>query len=610
MNLLYKTGIICRRMFSVKLFIDGTRSLFKEGPRIFLDKAFQHVQQVLYFELVGDKAIYSVWIKQNRLSKEDIERIKIEAAAFSYRPLISILMPVYNIEPKWLNIAVHTVLNQFYSKWELCIVDDASTHSEIMPLLKQWEKSDPRIKVKFLSQNLGISGASNEALAMAEGEFVALLDHDDELAPEALYENVKLLNEHPEADMIYSDEDKLSPNGQRCDSYFKPDWSPDLMMSCMYTCHFGVYRKNLIKEIGGFRRGFEGAQDWDLVLRLIEKTGKIYHIPKILYHWRKLNSSMSMSTEAKPYAFPASERALREALERRGIEATVEQGFALGTFRVRRKIIGSPLVSIIIPIRDRVDLLEKCVRAIFGKAEYHNYEILIINNDSREQETHKYLEQLKEKPKVRIIDYHKPFNFAAINNFGADAARGEQLLFMNNDIEAISDGWLAAMLEHSQRPEVGAVGCKLLFPNDTIQHAGVIFGINGTAIHHHQGFARNSHGYWGLLNLIRNYSAVTAACMMVRKELFLQFGGFDEDNFAIAYNDVDLCLRLRERGLLIVYTPYAVMYHHESATRGYDLDRDEVKALQERWGHVQQRDPYYNPNLTRKTEDFSLNIRK
>jgi len=607
MNLFFKIKLIFRRFSSKAIIEDGIRCLREEGLWILTGRAFSYIRQAFSMKSALEFQ-YPKWAKQQQLADKDIERIRAESENFLYRPLVSVLMPVYNVEVRWLDAAIRSVVNQLYDNWELCVVDDCSTCPEVKPLLDEWKNKDSRIKTNYLPQNLGISGASNEALSMAEGEFAALLDHDDVIAPEALYENVKLLNDHPDADMIYSDEDKLSPKGQRTDPYFKPEWSPDLILSHMYTCHLGVYRKSLVDEIGGFRKGFEGAQDWDLVLRLTEKTKNIYHIPKVLYHWRMANTSTAYSSKTKGYAYLSAEKALRGALQRRGIEGEVEQGGWPGAFRVRRKIIGEPLVSIIIPIKDRVGLLKKCVNGIFEKAGYSNYEIIIIDNESRRPKTLEYLQQLQSNDKVKVIEYHRPFNFSAINNFGVEHVSGEHLLFMNNDVVACSEGWLAAMLEHSQRSETGAVGCKLLFPNGTIQHAGVVIGINGTAGHSHKGFSRYSHGYCGSLDLIRNYSAVTAACMMVKKKLFLELGGFDEEHFGVAFNDVDLCLRMRRRGLLIIYTPYAVLYHHESATRGYSLDGSEVKHLQEKWGDVQRHDPYYNPNLTYATQDFSLNL--
>ena len=519
-------------------------------------------------------------------------------------------MPVYNTEKEWLERAVASVFNQLYDNWELCIVDDASTKKYIKYLLLKYQQ-DPRVKVKFLGKNRGIAEASNEALSMASGEYAGFLDHDDELSPDALYENVKLLNLHPEADLIYSDEDKLNPEGKRIEPFFKPDWSPDLLLSYNYICHFVLYRKKIIDALGGLHSGFEGSQDYDLLLRFTEKTDKIFHIPKVLYHWRQVKGSTARLHQEKIAHINNSIKALKEALQRRGIEGEVEKGINFEQFesyRVKRKIKDSPLVSIIIPMKDMVSFLQRNLRSIEAKTEYKNYEILIVNNNSREQETYDYFESLKGKENIRIIDYNQEFNFSKINNFAVSQAKGEHILFLNNDIEIISKGWLKAMLEHSVRKDVGAVGAKLIFPNDTIQHAGTVLGLGGVAGHSHKHFPAQSNGYFGALNTIRNYSAVTAACLMTKKKIFEEVGGFDEVHLSVAFNDVDLCLKIRDKGYLIVYTPFAVLRHYESSSRGYDLNPDEILYMKNKWGKILFHDPYYNPNLTFDSEDFSLNL--
>lgn len=557
---------------------------------------------------------YKIWLKKNRIT-ESKEKVMIkESKSFFYKPIISVLMPTYNSNQKWLRKAIESVLSQIYPLWELCIVDDGSYNLEqIKKIIDDYTYQDDRIKFKSVKHNYGISVASNEALAIAEGEYVTFLDHDDELSPDALFHFVKLVNDHPEADMIYSDEDKIDLKDRRCYPHFKPDWSPDLFLSCMYTCHMGVYRSPLVREIGGLRKGFEGAQDYDLVLRLVERTKSIYHIPKILYHWRLVTASTAMNPHAKDYAYESAKKALREALARRNIEGNVIDGIRIGSYRIKRKIKDAPLVTMIIPTKDNKFLLEKCIDSILEKTEYRNYELVIVNNASQDDDTLDYLENLSHKGFVKVVNYDKKFNFSAINNFATQFATGKHLLFLNDDVEIISNEWLAAMVEHSQRKEVGAVGAKLLYPNGRIQHAGVILGINYVAGHSHKYIKDDSRDYAYRKDVIQNVSAVTAACLMTRKEIFDSVGGFDELNLSIAFNDVDFCLKIRERGFLMVYTPYAILYHHESASRGYEGSNNprfkkETKYLRKKWSRILYSDPYYNPNLTLSREDFSLKM--
>ena len=485
--------------------------------------------------------------------------------------------------------------NQFYDNWELCLHDDASTKVETVQCLKNWQaRGDTRIKISFGQENQHISGASNEALKMATGEFIALLDNDDELAPNALFENVKLLNSHPEADFIYSDEDKIDAQGNRTDPFFKPEWSPHLFQSIMYTCHLGVYRKKIVDEIGGFRKGYEGSQDYDLVLRFIEKTDRhnIFHIPKILYHWRTIAGSTAGSSTAKNYAYVAAKKALNDHLVRNNIAGEVLDAKFRGSYRVKKKIIGYPKVSIIIPFKDQVYVLKTCITSIIRKTSYKNYEIILVNNQSRKQETLKYLKSLQGNSVFKVISYDKPFNYSAINNYAVQQAEGEYILLLNNDTEVISAGWLEALLEQAQGQEVGAVGARLLFPNDTLQHAGVVLGIGSVASHAFRHFPGDHHGYFAYPHIIRNCCGVTAACLMMKKSLFEEIGGLDEDNLSVAYNDVDLCLRLLEKGYYNIYTPYAELYHYESLSRGYEFEEDLKRKDPEKFRRVQQEVAY------------------
>jgi len=550
-------------------------------------------------------AQFRIWLQQHQLRTEDIKRMREELRTFRYTPLFTLIIPVYNTEEVWLRRALESVQAQLYPNWEMCVINDASTKDYIVPTLNAYAGSDPRIRLKHLSANRGMASASSEALGMATGEFIGLLDCDDELTPDALWEIVSRLNENPELDLVYSDEDKLTVDGARVDPFFKPDWSPDLLLSMNYIAHFAVFRRSLLEAIGGFRSGYEGAQDYDLLLRLTEKTDRIAHAPKILYHWRMGDISAASSAGAKPFASESGRRAVEDALRRRGQEASVEV-LTPGRYRARYRIQKSPLVSIIIPTKDQLRLLQQCVESIEEKTSYDPYEIIIIDNNSINSETIHYLDTLSDKH--RVLRYPHPFNFSAINNFAAGEARGEYLLFLNDDTRIIGGDWLTALLEQAQRPEVGAVGAKLLYPNNNIQHAGVTLGICGGAGHAFKKLPDNRTAYFGLADLTRNTSAVTAACMIIPRKVFEEVGGFDEE-LKVVYNDVDLCLRIRKQGYLIVYTPFAVLYHFESASRGRLRPTKEEEIFNQRWAETIRRgDPYYNPSLTLTREDWSLRL--
>jgi len=608
-----------RHVYDLGLF--SLRIIINEGWRSFWLKFKRALsKKVLFFKV---KEPYKIWILKNEPKKEKLEEYKKESFSFKYRPKISIIIPVWNTDKKWLRKCMESVLNQVYDNWELCIADGGSTKPYVKGILKRYAKKDSRIKVKFLKENKGIAGNSNEALSLATGEFIGFLDHDDELAPFALYEVVKLLNEKPHLDFIYSDEDKIDEKGKRKDPFFKPDWSPDMFLSQNYLCHLSIIRKELVGKVGGFREGYDGSQDYDLFLRVTELIDekKIAHIPKILYHWRSVLGSAAKMVSAKPYAFMAAKKALKDALSRREIEAEILDGLLLSSYRVRYKIIEDPKVSIIIPTKDKVSTLKICIDSILKKTNYKNYEIFIIDNQSKEEKTLKYYHRIKNNSKIKIVKYNKPFNFSEINNFAVSKVDTEYILFLNNDTEVISEEWLEAMLEHAQRKQVGAVGAKLLYPDNTIQHAGVILGITGTpgqkgvAGHSHKYVSDTEYGYFLRPHLTQDLSAVTAACMMMRKQVFKEVGGFNV-NLAVAFNDVDLCLKIREKGYLIVYTPYAKLYHHESLSRGYEDTPEkqarflkEIEYVRKKWGHVIDKgDPYYNPNLTLEKEDFSIKI--
>jgi O-antigen biosynthesis protein len=532
-------------------------------------------------------------------------RLRDEASNLGYAPLVSVLLPVLNPEREWLERGLDCVVSQVYPHWELCVCSDP-TEEHVRRILDRYERLDERIKITHLEGNLSASGLLNAALSQARGEFVGILEGGDELAPDALFEMVKVLQEYPQAGLIYSDMDEIDEEGNRTNPYFKPGWSPDLLLSTNYISHLSVYRRDLVEEIGGFRDGFDGCEDYDLVLRATERTDEIHHVPKVLYH-RRASLSASSGDDKSPVR-DGMRRALSEALERRGLEGSVDEGFLPDRFRVRLKIKGEPKVSILIPTRDNVSFLRRCLDSVERLTTYRNYELLIVDNNSRDPET---LEYFASTPH-RVIPFREPFNYSRINNFAVSQATGEYVLLLNDDTEVISGEWLEAMLEHAQRPEVGAVGARLLYPDGRIQHAGVILGVGshwepGVAMHSHQFYASDSPGYAGVPMTTTNYSAVTAACMLLRKSLFDEVGGLDEENLRVQFNDVDLCLRLRERGYYVVYVPYAELYHHESVSRGYwNLDRSENVYMRERWSGVMDRDPYYNPHFSRGYADYNL----
>lgn len=573
------------------------------------------IQELLPIHRLSD---YDSWVKLfDQLSGEDVVCIRADIGQLPSQPLISIVMPAYNSPADYLRRAIDTVRGQLYENWELCVVDDASPQPHVTKILTEYAARDKRIKFTRREANGHIAAASNTALELASGDFVALMDHDDELPPHALYMVAKELAAHPSADIIYSDEDKVDENGKRYDPYFKSDYNPDLLHGQNMFNHLTVYRRDLLTRLGGFRVGFEGSQDYDLVLRAVEATTpeRIRHIPFILYHWRVFSHSSAFSTINLDKATDAARRALREHFERRGLPVSVEESPATNRFtRVRYPVpTPEPKVSLIIPTRDRVELLRGCVDGILHRTDYRNIEVVIVDNDSEHPETLAYFDSLKGDPRVRVIPYHGKFNYSAINNFAVAQATGDIIGLINNDIEVIGGGWLSEMVSHAVRPEVGAVGAKLLYAEGSVQHAGVITGICGVAGHAQKHADRHDFGYFSRLQLTHNLSCVTAACLLMRRSVFDQVGRLDEAHLAVAFNDVDLCLRVREAGYLLVWTPFAELYHLESASRGPDTAPDkihrfmrEIDYMNRRWGESLQHDPYYNPNLTLDAEDYSL----
>lgn len=553
--------------------------------------------------------LYDPYPMEEKTRMEMRQRI----AAMKETPLISIVMPCYNANPMWLREAIESVRRQIYPHWELCIADDASPSEETRAVLAEYAATDSRINVVFREKNGHIVEASNSALELVSGQWIALMDHDDLLTEHALFWIADCINHNPEAQLIYSDEDKVDENGVRSSPYFKSDWNIDLFYSQNMFSHLGVLRTDLVKSVGGFRLGMQGSQDWDLVLRCVERvqSSQVLHVPRVLYHWRIHAESTARSPDAKPYAAVAGEKAINDHLERQGLNGKVEY---IGTgYRVRYALpLDLPLVSLIIPTRNGLALLRQCVDSILARTSYGNYEIIIIDNGSDESDVLDYFELFKNSDLIRVIRDDREFNYSALNNMAVAHAKGEIVGLINNDIEVISPGWLSEMVSLAIQPGVGAVGAKLWYPDKTIQHAGVVLGVGGVASHAHKGNSEGDHGYFGRAHLIQSFSAVTAACLLIKKDRYLAVNGLDEENLKVAFNDVDFCLRLREAGYRNVWTPYAELFHHESATRGTDSTPEkqarftrEVDFMLNRWGQLLPADPAYNPNLTLHADDFT-----
>ncbi len=537
-------------------------------------------------------------------------------STLSTLPLISIVLPCYDSDREYLEQTIRSVQEQSYPHWQLCIVDDNSKNREHIELIDRIMASESRIKFYQRTLNGHISAASNDAIAMANGEYIGLLDHDDLLHTHALLLCAQAIHRNPEAAVLYSDEDKINQTGQHYEAHFKPDFNRDLLYTQNYISHFGLYKKTLLKKINGFRNCCNGSQDFDLVLRCLPyiKESDIIHIPHVLYHWRALENSTASHSEAKSYTHEAGKRALNDYFKAENIQIKVEDGEFPNTYRSTWPLPEDlPLVSLIIPTRDAVDILKQCIESIINKTRYDHYEILIINNQSQCKKTLAYLKQCQNHPLIRVIDYDFAFNYSAINNFAVDKANGDIIGLINNDIEVISDNWLDEMVSHALRRDVGCVGAKLYYPNNNIQHAGVILGIDGVANHVHKNFSRYAPGYFGRLFHCQNFSAVTAACLIVEKSIYLEVSGLNETDLQVAFNDIDFCLKVREAGYRNLWSPWAELYHHESLSRGAEDNPEklqrferEVNFMKEKWGDMLLNDPFYNPNLSLLHIDYRM----
>ena len=557
---------------------------------------------------------YGEWYELTRPTEEELERQRKEK--FPVEPLFSIVIPAFQTPEKYLKEMLDSILAQTYGKWEVCIADGSPKGKSLEKILKRYSEKDSRVRYRILGENLGISGNTNAAMDMAKGDYIVLADHDDTLTPDALYELAKAVNKDQDNDVIYSDEDKLDMDGGALfEPHFKPDFNIDLLTSTNYICHLFAVKRELVEKVGKFDHEFDGAQDYDFIFRCTENAKKICHVPKVLYHWRCHQDSTASNPESKMYAFEAGARAIKAHFDRLGIEVeSIEKGVDFGKYHTRFKIKGEPLVSVIIPNKDHRLDLDVCVKSLMEKATYKNLEYIVIENNSTEKATFEYYEQMeKEHDNFHVVTWEREFNYSAINNFGEKYAKGEYLLFLNNDTEIIEPDCIQEMLGYCQREDVGAVGARLLYQDDTIQHAGVVIGFGGIAGHTFIGLHKNENSYFHRAMCAQDYSAVTAAGVMVKRSVFESVGGFSTE-LAVAFNDIDLCMKIRAADKLIVYDPYALLYHYESKSRGLEDTPEkvarfnrEIAIFAKKWPDILKNgDPYYNPNLTLRKSNFAL----
>ncbi len=558
---------------------------------------------------------YGPWYEDYRVKPEELKQQK--KRRWKQEICFSIAVPVYRTPETFLRQMIESVTGQSYGNWELCIANGSPDDKKVRTVLEEYAGRDPRIRVKNL-ENQGIAGNSNAALAMAKGDYVGFLDHDDLLAPNALYEAAAYLEKYPQTDMLYTDEDKVTEDlSVHFQPHLKPDFNLDLLRSNNYICHFLIVKRTLALRAGEFRQEYEGAQDYDFVLRCADQACRIGHVPEILYHWRTSRSSTADNPASKMYAYDAGKRAIEAHLQRRGEKGEVSLKKDLGFYRVVYPVKKQERISVVIPSKDQWETLKACLDSIREKTTYPDYEIIVVENNSREPETFEYYKTIDGKDNIRVITWDKPFNYSAINNFGIRHASGQYVICLNNDIQVITGGWMEELLGVCQREEVGVVGAKLYYPDDTIQHAGIVVGIGGIAGSLFVGMKRERSGYLHKASLMQDLSAVTAACMMVKKKAFEEAGGFEE-KLAVAFNDVDLCLKIREKGYLVVYDPYVEMYHYESKTRGREDTKEKVRRFQgeieymrTRWiGILKEGDPCYNKNLSLSKWNYSLKARE
>lgn len=606
------TNRFVKSMFSIDYLKEQKNKIKEKGWRV----TWIEMKRYMVMGTAAEpENLYQIWIEKNEPTKEELQEQK--NTKFKINPKISIIIPMYNTPVNFFEELVDNLIGQTYSNWELCLADGSPEENKE---LEKIYKKDERIKYKFIGENKGIAGNTNEALSLVTGDFVALLDHDDLLPLFSLYEIVKCINENPDAEFIYTDEDKFEKlGGKRYDPYFKSDFAPDTLRANNFICHFSVFKKELMDKLGGFRSEYDGAQDYDILLRMSEETNKIVHIPKILYHWRvhALSTAKAGGT-AKPYAYEAGIKAIQNHINRLGLKGTVEQGNTLGTYKINYEVIGNPKVSIIIPNKDYINTLKVCLNSLKKLTTYENYEIIVVENNSEESETFEYYKKIDGKDKIKVVYFpEKEFNYSKIINFGVKNSTGDYIIQLNNDTELMTPNWIQEMLGFAQREDVGAVGVELFYPDNTIQHAGIIIGIGGVAGHVFKNLPKGIHGYFSKDAMIQNLSAVTAACIMTPKSIYDDVDYMDE-KFKVAFNDVDFCLKIREKGKLIVYNPFVQFKHYESKSRGFE-DTPEKKArfqteidrFHDKWQSVLDKgDPYYNINLRLDNDQCAIRAEK
>lgn len=600
-----------------------------KGLRYWKNYGFKEFAVRAQERLEPDEIPYGPWYEKHEASLEQLQEQKIRSDKWVLRPLVSICVPLYNTPASFLKEMIDSVQRQSYTNWQLCLADgsNAEEAKRVEQIVARYQKSDLRIRYLHLLENKGISGNTNAAFALATGDWIGLLDHDDVLAPDALYEVINKVLEQEEVDVVYTDEDKVAEDlSEHFKPHFKPDFNIDLLRSNNYITHFLVVRKSIVECIGGFRSEFDGAQDYDFIFRCIKKARKVAHIPRILYHWRVSRGSTADNPASKEYALEAGKRVIEAHLKVENVSAEVTRMHAAGFYSVSYHMQEESLVSIIIPNKDEIASLDKCLRSI-EKSTYQNYEVIIVENNSEKEETFTYYSQLVGQAyraddicegmlvtgqRVGVVTWKSDFNYSAINNFGAGYANGTYYVLLNNDIEIITNHWMEEMLGNCQREEVGIVGARLLYPDNTIQHAGIVLGIGGIASNMFVGMKKERGGYLQKAMIQLDYSAVTAACMMVKRDVFEQVNGFTEA-LAVAFNDVDFCLKVGKEGYLVVYNPKVIAYHYESKSRGEEATREKVKRfgtemdyVRRNWGYLLRSDPCYNQNLTLNKSNYSL----
>lgn len=607
-HMLRRIALVCKHfnLKNIKLAVSMIKEHgFKEGKKLIKNK-IDGVQNI-----ADSNFFYQKLIKEIEPNKEELE--KQRKTKFAINPKISILVPMYNTPYNFFKELVECLINQTYPNWELCLADGSPEHDE---KLEEIYKNDSRIKYKFIGENKGIAGNTNEAIAMATGDYIALFDHDDLLPVFSLFEVVKCINENPDVEFIYTDEDKITTTKEpRFNPHFKPDFSLDFLRANNYICHFSIFKKELMEKLGGERSKYDGAQDFDIILRVAETTNKIIHIPKVLYHWRVHPNSTAMAGgDAKPYAYEAGIPAIQDHLERMGLKGKVSHGESLGTYRIQYQFEGNPLVSIVIPNKDEKETLKKCINSILNKTTYNNYEIIVVENNSESKEIFEYYDEIQKDARIRVIKYEeKGFNYSKIINFGVKNSKGEYIVQLNNDTEVETEDWLEDMLGFASRDDIGAVGVRLFYPDNTVQHAGIVFGVDNVATHLFRGLPRYQHGYFAREGTIQDFNAVTAACMMAKKSIYEEVGYMDE-NMPVAFNDLDFCLKIRKLGKLIVYDPFVNVIHYESKTRGYEDTpekvarfEEEIRKFKEKWHDIYEKgDCYYNPNFSVNSPNYDV----